>query len=203
MVEHVDIPDAQLHEPKGIASASDGDVLVADGAGSGLWMAPKHYGWETYNHGGGSQALTSGVATTLVNDGAGPQTLLTYQLPGSTGIWDVTTNQFDWAAGGCEVGDTVDIRFDFELTCNNSNDGFVTELNFAVGGITPFSLPIDDRNLDAAGSQRVMRFLSFYIGSADVLNNPTTISITADSTGDTVLVSGWYVRVHPITARYT
>jgi len=37
MVEHIDIPDAQLHEPKGAAGASSGQVYVANGAGSGAW----------------------------------------------------------------------------------------------------------------------------------------------------------------------
>jgi len=38
-IPHQNIPDAQLHEPKGIANASAGDILVADGAGSGSWTA--------------------------------------------------------------------------------------------------------------------------------------------------------------------
>lgn len=40
-IEHKDIPDAQLHEPKGVASASEGDVYVADGVGSGSWTSPE------------------------------------------------------------------------------------------------------------------------------------------------------------------
>lgn len=37
MVEHVDIPDGERHEPKGVASATVGQVYVADGAASGTW----------------------------------------------------------------------------------------------------------------------------------------------------------------------
>jgi hypothetical protein len=37
MVEHVNIPDAQRHEPKGIAGAAPGLVYVSDGAASGAW----------------------------------------------------------------------------------------------------------------------------------------------------------------------
>ena len=36
-IEHKDIDDAELHEPKGAASALSGTVYVADGAGSGAW----------------------------------------------------------------------------------------------------------------------------------------------------------------------
>lgn len=37
MVEHVNIPNDGLHEPKGIDAAVAGTVYQADGAGSGLW----------------------------------------------------------------------------------------------------------------------------------------------------------------------
>jgi hypothetical protein len=37
-IQHADIPDAQLHEPKGAAGASANTVYVADGAGSGTWQ---------------------------------------------------------------------------------------------------------------------------------------------------------------------
>ena len=36
-VNHSSLTDPYLHEPKGAASASSGDVYVADGAGSGSW----------------------------------------------------------------------------------------------------------------------------------------------------------------------
>lgn len=38
MALHKDLTGAELHEPKGADSASDGDVYVADGAGSGTWV---------------------------------------------------------------------------------------------------------------------------------------------------------------------
>ena len=37
-VEHSTLPDAELHETKGIASATAGQVLIADGAGSGTFQ---------------------------------------------------------------------------------------------------------------------------------------------------------------------
>src|SRR6476661_275023 len=39
MALHKDLTGAELHEPKGADAASDGDVYVADGAGSGSWQA--------------------------------------------------------------------------------------------------------------------------------------------------------------------
>lgn len=40
MAVHRDLPDNQLHEPKGVAGASANTVYQADGAGSGSWSLP-------------------------------------------------------------------------------------------------------------------------------------------------------------------
>lgn len=60
MVEHVDIPDGEIHEPKGISTASNGSVYVADGAGSGSWVVQS----ETAN----SIILTSTIEDISVAD---------------------------------------------------------------------------------------------------------------------------------------
>lgn len=36
-IEHSAISDPYIHEPKGVAAASAGEVYIADGAGSGEW----------------------------------------------------------------------------------------------------------------------------------------------------------------------
>ncbi len=41
-VEHVNITGANLHEPKGVASASLDQVYIADGASSGAWSFPEY-----------------------------------------------------------------------------------------------------------------------------------------------------------------
>jgi len=40
MAEHVSITDPQIHEPKGVSSADEGHVYIADGLGSGDWKLP-------------------------------------------------------------------------------------------------------------------------------------------------------------------
>lgn len=37
MVQHADLTGADLHEPKGVSTAPEGSVYIADGAGTGLW----------------------------------------------------------------------------------------------------------------------------------------------------------------------
>lgn len=54
-IEHKNITDPNIHEPKGITGAADGEVYIADGAGSGSWSPlPKIYI-------SGSVTVTSGI----------------------------------------------------------------------------------------------------------------------------------------------
>ena len=39
-IQHKDIPESQLHEPKGASTASVGQVYTATGAGGGVWQKP-------------------------------------------------------------------------------------------------------------------------------------------------------------------
>lgn len=39
-VEHKNLSGAEVHEPKGIATAADGTVYTANGSGSGTWRSP-------------------------------------------------------------------------------------------------------------------------------------------------------------------
>ena len=39
-IQHKSIPDADLHEPKGVAGATSGTVYKANGSGSGTWEYP-------------------------------------------------------------------------------------------------------------------------------------------------------------------
>lgn len=41
MATHASLTGSDLHEPKGVASATSGQVYIANGSGSGVWTAPK------------------------------------------------------------------------------------------------------------------------------------------------------------------
>lgn len=41
-IQHSAIPDAQLHEPKGVAAAATGKSYIANGSGSGTWSFDPH-----------------------------------------------------------------------------------------------------------------------------------------------------------------
>lgn len=105
-IEHKDIPDAQLHEPKGIISAVNKSVQVANGLGTGAWRRMNDvdldysdktknlYGWvdiaDSLYTSGSPRAIAAATRTKLTNNGLLAQTD-TSRLPG---LWDTTNNQF-------------------------------------------------------------------------------------------------------------
>lgn len=63
-IQHKNIQEADLHEPKGISTASAGTIYVADGSGSGTWEeAPGRFFGELY-------ITNNSTATTLAADSA-------------------------------------------------------------------------------------------------------------------------------------
>lgn len=77
MVEHVNIPDSELHEPKGVAGASQYTVYVADGSGSGSWTTPEPKG------------VRGELANKVyVTNGASSGTMTDISQVSRSGIWD-------------------------------------------------------------------------------------------------------------------
>ena len=75
MVEHVDIPDGERHEPKGADAATAGQVYVADGSNSGNWRISNPYGGWRYSDIGTGETFTTPTSYTLM-DVAGTTTNL-------------------------------------------------------------------------------------------------------------------------------
>lgn len=196
-VEHSTLTTTNLHEPKGVASATAGQVYVADGAGSGSHKLIYTQGFEDYNDTGGSQSLTSGSFVDLQNDGAGTYTLTTYRLPGYSAIWDTTNDQFTWSSAGLSLGDTVDIRFDVIVTTTGSNHEVAARIDLAHGHASEYSLEFERRTFKTAGTYNLVKNFSIYMGDANTLNNPAKLAMYTDSTGNSVVVNGWFIRVIP------
>jgi len=197
MTQHANLPDSQLHEPKGVASASVNDVYVADGAGSGTWKQPIRVGVYDYNDAttsGSPIALTTaGTWYYLTNDGAGAYTNKTYALTGVPDIFDTSTGAFDFSL--LDLGDTVDIRVDVTVTTSGTGHAIDLSIEAGIGG-TSYSIPFSSQQYyKSSGAHQIAVFNSIYIGDANTKGNPAKLRMKSDSTGDTVVVNGWYVRV--------
>lgn len=197
MAELNTITDPYLPEPKGVSSATDGDIYVADGAGSGAWGKPYLLGIEDYNDSGGTQNLTSGSWIDLTNDGAGSFTNKAYQIPSFSDIWDTGNNQFDWLGAGLSLGDTVDIRFDVTATTAAANDIISLRLDMAHGDAGEYNLNVFTRQFKSASTQSIVVSYSLYMGDTATLNNPAKVAMFTDNTGNSVVLNGWFVRVLP------
>lgn len=94
-----------------------------------------------------------------------------------------------------ELGDSVEIRLDVEVTTGGANHVIDIDLQLGIGG-TPFQIPfISGQNIKTASTFRATRWQSIYISNANTRDNPAKFRIASDSTGDTVVVNGWYVRL--------
>lgn len=205
-IQHTDIPEAQLHEAKGASTSTVGQVLTSIG-GAATFQTPStapaagtvSQGVYDYN----DLATTStpipltvaGTWYDLTNDGAGAFTNKTYALAGLTDIWNVSTNQFNWNNGSLlSLGDTVDIRVDIDIITTGANKAVEVDIELGIGG-SPYRLPIIPlENFKTAGTYHDVRLMSIYLGDTNTLDFPAKIEATADGTGVSVVVNGWYVR---------
>lgn len=202
-IEHVDIGAGEIHEPKGAASALAGQVYVADGAGSGTWTTtvPGTLIEGFYNYNDLATASTPIALTTpgtqyeLTNDGAGTETNLTYALSGLANMWNTSTNRFEFNDGSVlSLGDTVDIRFDIEVTTSSANTAIEIAIELGTGG-SAYQLPFfPESDFKTAGTYRIVKSLGIYMGDTNTLDNLGRVLAKADTAGATIKVNGWYIR---------
>ena len=148
-IQHKNIPDSGLHETKGAATASVGQILTATGSGTATFQTPTftrgRYGFVDYSD--TATATTPIPLTTintsyqLTNNGLGAQTLTTYVIPGTGTWWNTSTNYFDFSS--LSLGDTVQIRADVEITTTSANSVVTLDLELGIGG-TPYKLTLSD-----------------------------------------------------------
>ena len=129
-IEHSVLSGSELHEPKGISSASDGQIYVANGAGSGEWKY-EPTGWGYYQDNGADQIIgTSPVRLSI--DGGGPLTNTAY-LPtvirGTGNLWDTTAD----AITPVSLGDGYTMRLDLPITAKSGTPTELT-IQFDISG---------------------------------------------------------------------
>ncbi len=161
--QHRNIPNSELHEPKGVSSASSGTVYVADGSGSGSWVTPKitgigtaaegkvyradglgggsweypPQGWAVYKHSGATQVFGTTASKLVVNklSTTTDEDFLPRAIRGSGTLWDEVTNKIT----PITVGDSYDVRLDLPVV---SETGSVTDITIQLdigGAATPTS----------------------------------------------------------------
>lgn len=199
-MDHANIPEAGLHEPKGVSTATAGTVYVADGAGSGSWVDPiptdlPRMGWVNYADYATSitpQSISATTWTKLTNDTLGAQTVETYLPSGVSSLWDSTNDQLDFT--DLAIGDELEFRLNLTVTTSTANQFVQGRLALAVGHASAYMLNVFSDHYKTAGTYNISVYNGLYIGNSFTTSNPGEIQIYTDSTAD-VVVNGWYFKV--------
>ncbi len=164
-VQHRNIPDAQLHEPKGVANATSGTVYTADGSGSGDWEYPLlqgqgsagaykipvldetgtvqwvwwPFGYGYYQHGTAGQVINTTYSKLQIN-GAGTNTSvgnLPPEIRGGGALWDV----INYKVTPISEEDCYDLRLDLPITNETGSPAEIT-IQLDIGGASSPTIPI-------------------------------------------------------------
>lgn len=186
-IQHRDIPDAQLHEPKGIVSAIAKAVYKSLGTGSGAWSrinqsdldysvkANNVFGWNDISDSqytsGSPRAITSGTRTQLTNNATAVQTDVTRL----GALW--STNQF--LINDLNAFYTLRVNMKITAAAAAGTPYIATmEMQSANG---PTVISGDTRLIKGGGAINQVSFaMPFYVGSL-INNQALTLFLTADT----------------------
>ena len=187
MPEHNTLTGADLHEPKGVATATAGQIYIADGAGSGTWL---NNGWNT--HGlmhiiGNSTAEVTPTAVdpTLATDSDYTKVITGWTTGHVEGITFNTDELVVPVAGEYEIHGWANIS----IPANNQK----VALKYAINDATPYSSQRLIGTSAAAGDVINVSGASIVTLSA---SNTISLYIATDKVGDpTILEAGILVKL--------
>lgn len=132
MPEHSSITDPHIHEPKGISSANEGMVYVANGDGSGTWRYWP-LGKAYYQHSFSTAQVINTTPSLLQVNGSGNLTQ-TSRLPreiSGGALWDTAT----YKLLPVRLNDVYTLRVDLPVTAESGSPTELT-VQFDIGGLT-------------------------------------------------------------------
>ena len=179
MATHSTLTGADLHEPKGVASAGANQVYVANGSGSGTWTSANDLGvsgWAYYKDDAAAQTFTTAAAKLSI-DGAGSTTETGYLPSGVTNFWDTTADEL--LPSG--LGDSYLLRLDLPIT-NVTGSASILEMELDIGGAASPSTVIVTRQISiAAGSNKTVSVSFGFFSLATFMANNAQIFLSTDA----------------------
>lgn len=137
-----------------------------------------------------------GVWRQLNNNKLGAYTNFAYKPTSlsDAGIWNETTNQFDFSS--LSLGDQILFRMDLSYTPGANNQSLNIRMELGIGA-SPYSLSMFSATpKDQYLLPNTMAYGMIYMGDTNTLNNPAEVQFMADSTSNVnVLVNGWYCNI--------
>lgn len=187
MPEHKDLTGANLHEPKGADSASEGQIYIADGLGSGVWRSNA---WNTHGvmkieANTTAEVTPTAADATLATDSDYTKVITNWQAGHLEGITFNTDELVIPINGEYEIHGWANIS----LPSNNQRVG----LKYAVNDSTPYSTQKLVGTSAAAGDiVNVSGAAIITLASTDTVS----LYIATDKAGDpTVLEAGLLIKL--------
>ncbi len=150
-------------------------------------------GWAAYFNGDLTPiAIPAATPTKLTLDADSGGIQDEYLPLGVTKIWDSVNSQFDFSE--LALGDMVDIRVDGSLTNSGINESFVLNFIGALGSAGEYTLPFASGNRLFSGKSIVSRYNGVFIGTQDMIDNPSEMQIVTTDAASGFLVD-IYVKV--------
>lgn len=138
LVQHKDITDPDIHEPKGASTATSGQVYVADGAGSGSFQDPAAPAAGTVDH-GDLAGLTDDDHPQYWNDPRGIAQIAIYldrhHVNNSTAANNNTTTPVDFINQAFTIQNTALYKVSVNYTWSLNDGAQDFEATLLVGGV--------------------------------------------------------------------
>jgi len=208
MAEHSTLTGASLHEPKGAAAASSGEVYTADGVGSGAWSEVTIAGQSAAlvdtipkSDGAGSVTWVSNkveVDSILVRDDNTTQNPSAVDTPLQVTFGPAhSTTEFDISAAGaitCNVTGSYELKFNYRFARTSGTGTAILVLRYLING-TAAGAPI---TCELTGAGDVIPY-SASVPTALTAGAILTVEILRDSSGNndgglapfTPTLAGW------------
>jgi hypothetical protein len=154
-------------------------------------FALPNFGVWNYNNSLANQSISSNTWSKVNNNGAGTQTYLGGALSGVT-IYNTTTYQFDYT--DLELYDSVDYRFDTNITTTSNNQEVRVRLLLSVGNLN-IPLTFVSSIFKTIGAYPLFGFLQSHIFTTNVKDYPSQIEIWTDASA-TLQTNGWAIKVN-------
>lgn len=196
-IEHKNIIDPNIHEPKNITTATADQVYVADGLGSGSWTSTDQLvlptGWayyvdSTYTS-GSPLAITAATRTKLTIDGLGATTDITQLPSGVSAFWDTTSNKITPAL----LDDSYDVRLKFTILPTGA--GPYVDIEFDIGGGVGV-VAADTRSLVKGAVAAVVTFPVPLFAKSTFISNGCEIYLTPNNNSSVYDIELMVTRTH-------
>lgn len=75
-------------------------------------------------------------------------------------------------------------------------------MNLGIGDAGAYTLKVARSTSVPVGTFQFTHHFSVYMGDTITLDNPAEFTLSSTTTGDTVVVNGWYIRTIPLNPVY-